>query len=85
MSKDDKFLCIAVGGFVAVVAVVIACCGWQRSRGYPRATVITPNATYENVQVHYETSKHGTIYDVYTDDGKILTITGSSTIVWNSK
>ena len=85
MSKDDKVLCAAVGGFVAFVVIVIAFCGWHRSKGYPRATVITPNATYENVQVNYETSKYRTIYDVYTDDGKVMTITGSSTIIWNTK
>ncbi len=85
MSKDDKVLCAAVGGFVAFVVIVIACCGWHRSKGYPRATVITPNATYENVQVDYEVSKYQTHCTIYTDDGKILTITGSSTIVWNTK
>jgi hypothetical protein len=85
VSKDDKVLCVAVGGFVAIVVVVIACCGWQHSKGYPRATVITPNATYENVQVNYHTSKYGTTYDIYTDDGNVMTITGSSTIVWNAK
>ena len=81
MSKDDRVLCVAVGGFVAVVAVVIACCD---KKGYPRATVITPNATYENVQVNYHTSKYGTTYNIYTDYGNVMTITGSSTIVWNA-
>jgi hypothetical protein len=35
--------------------------------------------------VNYHTSKYGTTYDIYTDDGNVMTITGSSTIVWNAK
>ena len=85
MSKDDEVLWICVGSLATIVAVVVIIFAVQRSRGYPRATVITPTATYHDVQVDYEVSKYQTHCTIYTDDGKVMTIAGSATIVWNSK
>ena len=69
----------------ALIVLSTAACS-DRSKGFPRATVITPTATYPNVQVGRVAPPYtNEVCTIYTDDGKIITVSGTATIIWNSE
>lgn len=84
MNRWEKysFACVA-GCFIVMIVGLFILAIWPRE--LKRATVITPTATYKNALVHNLPSRYEPSFRITTDDGRQLIVSGSCTIVWNSK